>query len=64
MLSTVTRLPLVVAVATLESGVPAAVVQSAAGTVGLTQTAVAAVVTFLRMEAVVLKSEMVKKLMS
>ena len=55
---------MVVAVATLESGVPAAVVQSAAGTVGLTQTAVAAVVTFLRMEAVVLKSEMVKKLMS
>ena len=64
MLSTVTRLALEVAVATMESGVPAAVVQSAAGTVGLTHTAVAAVMPFLRMETVVVKSDMVEKLMS
>ncbi len=60
-----TRLPLVVAVATTEElGMPMAVVLSAAVTVGLTQTTVAAVVPVLRMEAVVVTVELVTELMS
>jgi len=55
----VTRLPLVVAVTTMEVAMPTAVVLSAAGTVGLTQTGVAAVVLALRMEAAVVTAELV-----
>lgn len=54
-----TRLPLVVAVTTMEVAMPAAVVLSAAGTVGLTQVGVAAVVLALRMEAAVVTAELV-----
>ena len=54
-----TRLPLVVAVTTMEVAMPTAVVLSAAGTVGLTQTGVAAVVLALRMEAAVVTAELV-----
>ncbi len=59
-----TRLPLVVAVTTMEVAMPTAVVLSAAGTVGLTQTGVAAVVVALRMETVVVTTELVVELMS
>jgi len=55
----VTRLPLVVAVTTMEVAMPTAVVLSAAGTVGLTQTGAAAVVLALRMEAAVVTAELV-----
>ncbi len=54
-----TRLPLVVAVTTMEVAMPTAVVLSAAGTVGLTQTGAAAVVLALRMEAAVVTAELV-----
>ena len=63
MLSMVAKLVLVVvAVAiprAMEVGMPMAVVQSAAGTVGLTQTVGVAVVLALKMEAVVVTAEMV-----
>ncbi len=68
MLSTVAKLVLVVvAVAiprAMEVGMPMAVVQSAAGTVSLTQTVVAVVVLALKMEAVVVTAEMVMEEMS
>ncbi len=48
----------------MEVGMPMAVVQSAAGTVSLTQTVVAAVVLTLKMEAVVVTAEMVVEEMS
>jgi len=66
MLSTATRLPLVVAVETrtMELGMPMPLVLSAAVRVSLTQTAVAAVVPVLRMEAVVVKAELVAELTS
>ncbi len=43
----------------MEVAMPAAVVLSAAGTVGLTQTGAAAVVLALRMEAAVVTAELV-----
>ncbi len=67
MLSMVAKLVLVVAVAitrAMEVGMPMAVVLPAAGTVGLTQTGVAAVVVALRMETVVVTTELVVELMS
>ena len=68
-----TRLPLVVAVPTMalsmpmELSMPVAVVQSAAGTLGLTHTPVVALTLVrlvLRMEAVVVTAEVVVELMS
>jgi len=56
MLSTATR--------TMELSMPMAVVLSAAVTLDLTQTAVAAVVPVLRMEAVLVKAELVAELTS
>ena len=51
------------AVATMELGMPVAVVQSAAGTVGLTQVGVAAVVLALRMETAVVTTDLMMELM-
>ena len=48
----------------MKVGMPVAVVLSAAGTVGLTQTGVTAVVLALRMEAVVVTADLVMELMS
>ncbi len=69
MLSMVAKLVVVVVVVVaitraMEAGMPVAVVQSAAGTLGLTQTPVAAaVVLVLRMEAVVVTADLMMELM-
>ena len=59
-----TRLPLVVAVAIMVLGMPMAVVLPVAGTVGLTQTGVAAVMVVVRVQALVLNADLVTKLTS